>query len=514
MQFFVQGAWGVIPAHINELSPGHLRGFFPGFAYQLGVLCASSIPYVESVLGERFTYAQAMGGLVAVVIIGALHRDVLRAGGARRQLPKADAGLRAETLEGAEASASFLASQLLPSASMDLRQLEILQAIAETGSFTACGRKLHVSQSAISRQILLLEEELGEPLFLRVGRQVRMTPAAESLVQLGQRVFQDVRDTVGAITDRTRELRGTLRLSGGMTVCLYVFPPLLKHLRRVHPQLDVRLTVATAGRSVAGNPRRPRRRRPADAAGRGIRPRHRCRSCARSCCSSRRRRIRWRGAGRSQPRDLAGPAVRALRGRVGDAAGHRPLLRRRERSSRPSSWTRRTSRSSRRWSRPASASASCRTRRWRARCGPGSSSAPAIEGHELVRETGWVYARANRVPRMIHELLAAFDDVRGQLRLAPRRRRDGCRRLDPSSKTDGFYQIILFSVYVRACVPCGRGRMSTERDRVISDHAAAKPSGRRSSPASRSRSTGCASGSASEVAGHAAANGAGERQVA
>jgi DNA-binding transcriptional LysR family regulator len=61
---------------------------------------------------------------------------------------------------------------------VDLRQLEILQAIAETGSFTACGRKLHVSQSAISRQILLLEEELGEPLFLRVGRQVRMTAAA------------------------------------------------------------------------------------------------------------------------------------------------------------------------------------------------------------------------------------------------------------------------------------------------------------------------------------------------
>ena len=133
---------------------------------------------------------------------------------------------------------------------MDLRQLEILQAIAETGSFTACGRRLHVSQSAISRQILLLEDELGEPLFLRVGRQVRMTPAAESLVQLGQRVFQDVRETLGTISDRTSELRGTLRLSGGMTVCLYVFPTLLKHLRRVHPSLDVRLTVATAGQSL------------------------------------------------------------------------------------------------------------------------------------------------------------------------------------------------------------------------------------------------------------------------
>ena len=69
MQFFVQGAWGVIPAHINELSPAGLRGFFPGFAYQLGVMCAASIPYVESALGEIFTYRQAMGLLMAVVFI-------------------------------------------------------------------------------------------------------------------------------------------------------------------------------------------------------------------------------------------------------------------------------------------------------------------------------------------------------------------------------------------------------------------------------------------------------------
>ncbi|HZT77711.1 MAG TPA: MFS transporter [Vicinamibacterales bacterium] len=69
MQFFVQGAWGVIPAHINELSPNHLRGFFPGFAYQLGVMFAASIPYLESALGERFSYTQAMGGLVTAVFI-------------------------------------------------------------------------------------------------------------------------------------------------------------------------------------------------------------------------------------------------------------------------------------------------------------------------------------------------------------------------------------------------------------------------------------------------------------
>ena len=70
MQFFVQGAWGVIPAHINELSPGHLRGFFPGFAYQIGVAIASSIVYVEALLGEYFTYAQSMGVLAALVMVG------------------------------------------------------------------------------------------------------------------------------------------------------------------------------------------------------------------------------------------------------------------------------------------------------------------------------------------------------------------------------------------------------------------------------------------------------------
>ena len=69
MQFFVQGAWGVVPAHINELSPGSLRGFFPGFAYQLGVLVASSITYIEALLGEHFTYAQAMGILAASMLL-------------------------------------------------------------------------------------------------------------------------------------------------------------------------------------------------------------------------------------------------------------------------------------------------------------------------------------------------------------------------------------------------------------------------------------------------------------
>ena len=134
---------------------------------------------------------------------------------------------------------------------MDLRQLEIIRAIADTGSFTAAGEKLHVSQSAISRQILLLEEELGESVFHRIGRRIRITPAGESLLQLSHRVFQDLQDTVAAISEKQESLRGTLRLVGGMTVCLYVFPTVLSEVRRVHPNLDLKVTVGSTERSIA-----------------------------------------------------------------------------------------------------------------------------------------------------------------------------------------------------------------------------------------------------------------------
>ena len=131
---------------------------------------------------------------------------------------------------------------------MDLRQLEIVQAVAETGSFTGAGRKLHVSQSAISRQILLLEDELHEPLFLRNGRRIRITPAGDALLSLSRRVFTDVKETVTLIGESQQMLTGNLRLAGGMTVCLYVFPILLKEFRRLHPKVDVKLITGSSQR--------------------------------------------------------------------------------------------------------------------------------------------------------------------------------------------------------------------------------------------------------------------------
>jgi MFS transporter, SHS family, lactate transporter len=73
MQFMVQGAWGVIPAHINELSPDQLRGFFPGLAYQFGVLIASGSAYFEARMAHFMSYGRAMGFFaVVVLLVGAL----------------------------------------------------------------------------------------------------------------------------------------------------------------------------------------------------------------------------------------------------------------------------------------------------------------------------------------------------------------------------------------------------------------------------------------------------------
>jgi SHS family lactate transporter-like MFS transporter len=70
MQFMVQGAWGVIPAHITELSPDSVRGFLPGFAYQVGVMIAGSVSYLEALFAEHMTYATSMALTAVTVFAG------------------------------------------------------------------------------------------------------------------------------------------------------------------------------------------------------------------------------------------------------------------------------------------------------------------------------------------------------------------------------------------------------------------------------------------------------------
>jgi SHS family lactate transporter-like MFS transporter len=71
LQFMVQGAWGTVPAHLNELSPRGVRGTFPGLAYQLGNLIASGAATLQAWIAETHggNYALALGGMTAVVAV-------------------------------------------------------------------------------------------------------------------------------------------------------------------------------------------------------------------------------------------------------------------------------------------------------------------------------------------------------------------------------------------------------------------------------------------------------------
>jgi DNA-binding transcriptional LysR family regulator len=130
---------------------------------------------------------------------------------------------------------------------MDVRQLEMFRAVAEAGSFTAAAQRLHVSQSAISRQLKLLEEELGTLLLLRNGRGVTITPEGHILLTTANRIWRDMQEVVAQIADTQTLQRGVIGLGGGMTVCLHILPKLLKKFRTLYKNIDLRITTGTAG---------------------------------------------------------------------------------------------------------------------------------------------------------------------------------------------------------------------------------------------------------------------------
>ncbi len=117
-------------------------------------------------------------------------------------------------------------------------------AVADNASFTRASQQLYVAQSAISRKIKLLEEELGEPIFKRVKKKVYVTPAGETLLRYARRIFQDIRNAKLEITEISHLDRGQLRLGAGMLACTYILPPILERFKALHPRIE--LVVITA----------------------------------------------------------------------------------------------------------------------------------------------------------------------------------------------------------------------------------------------------------------------------
>ena len=116
-------------------------------------------------------------------------------------------------------------------------------AVADNASFTSAGRQLHVAQSAISRKIGLLENELGERLFKRVKKKIFITPAGETFLRYARRIFQDLRNATLEISKFTQLEWGHLRIGAGMMACIYILPPVLEKFKALHPRIE--LEVAT-----------------------------------------------------------------------------------------------------------------------------------------------------------------------------------------------------------------------------------------------------------------------------
>lgn len=128
---------------------------------------------------------------------------------------------------------------------MDTRQLEMFRAVAETSSFTAAAEKLNVSQSAVSRQLKLLEEELNTRLFHRGARGVSLTPDGDLLLKAAHRIAREMDDVASQLSATQALQRGLLAIGGGMTVCLYILPKLLRKFRAEYEAVDLRVMTGT-----------------------------------------------------------------------------------------------------------------------------------------------------------------------------------------------------------------------------------------------------------------------------
>lgn len=111
---------------------------------------------------------------------------------------------------------------------LEVRHLNLLAAIAESGSVTEAGKLLHLTQSALSHQLRDAEEKLGTALFLRLGKKMVLTAAGETLLTSARLVLEELRAVESKIDGLNGGIRGVIRLSTECYTCYHWLPPLLK----------------------------------------------------------------------------------------------------------------------------------------------------------------------------------------------------------------------------------------------------------------------------------------------
>ena len=126
---------------------------------------------------------------------------------------------------------------------LSLRQLEIFEKIASTGSVTRAGEELLLTQSAVSMALSQLEQLSSVPLFERSGRRLLLNDAGRQLLQEAREILQAVKRVEQQLQGDTGELVGELLIGGSTTIANYLLPSLLGAFARKYPHTGVQLTV-------------------------------------------------------------------------------------------------------------------------------------------------------------------------------------------------------------------------------------------------------------------------------
>lgn len=129
---------------------------------------------------------------------------------------------------------------------MDLGQLEAFSQVAAHNSFSRAAEALQLTQPSVTARIQALERELGEELFERGGRGVRLTDAGAVFLPYAERILRMLREGKDSVEEVRRAQLGRLRLGSALTISTYVLPKILHSFRLKHPRIEV--TVRT-GRS-------------------------------------------------------------------------------------------------------------------------------------------------------------------------------------------------------------------------------------------------------------------------
>lgn len=126
---------------------------------------------------------------------------------------------------------------------LEIRHLRLVAAVADVGSLTRAGDRLHVTQSALSHQLRDIESRLGAALFLRVGKRLVLTPAGERLLASARDVLERLDRTEDEIRQMGKDRAGVLRITTECYTCYHWLPPLLVRYRKRFPRVEVRIDV-------------------------------------------------------------------------------------------------------------------------------------------------------------------------------------------------------------------------------------------------------------------------------